>query len=123
MRVAPEKTSRADLRIKKLFEYEITKTEIDTGILDVVILLNRYGLMTTSSCEGGEGHGFKLPTVIIKDDGKVTHDMIAGVLIGAGYIAFTIQHNHYYQDTVQPWEYGQHNFTVEFWRLEEKKKT
>jgi|SRR6185369_2970799 len=37
--------------------------EMDKGIVDVVKLLRENGIETFTSCEGGEGHAFKFPTV------------------------------------------------------------
>ncbi len=116
MKVEPEKTEKEDAREKALFGY--SSGTLDPGIRDVVVFLNRHGIKTQSSCEGGDGHAFKFPTVVIKDDDKITADMIAGVFVGGSYAAFTIQHNKYYQDTAWPWKSGAHNFTIEFWRKE-----
>ena len=118
MRVETKNTTIADNREKEFLEYTMVNKSIDPGIRKVVILLNRHGLKTTGSCEGGDGHAFDLPTVVLKDTGKVTADMIAGVLIGAGFAGFTVAHHRFYQDAPIPWELGAHNFVVEFWRSE-----
>jgi hypothetical protein len=39
------------------------KDEIDVLILPIVELLNKNGFKTFESCQGGEGHCFKEPTV------------------------------------------------------------
>lgn len=36
---------------------------LDNGISAVVIFLNRHGIKTFESCEGGDGHAFAEPTV------------------------------------------------------------
>lgn len=36
---------------------------VDEKIRAVVVLLNRHGFKTFESCQGGEGHCFKYPTV------------------------------------------------------------
>jgi hypothetical protein len=38
-------------------------SDVDDGIRDVVVALNRAGVETFESCEGGSGHGYPDPTV------------------------------------------------------------
>lgn len=38
-------------------------SQLDKGIVDAVIMLNRHGFETWESCEGGEGHCFEFPTI------------------------------------------------------------
>lgn len=40
--------------------------ELDLAIRPLVHRLRQEGFETTASCQGGEGHSFKVPTVIIK---------------------------------------------------------
>jgi hypothetical protein len=40
------------------------RAEIDPGIAPYVDLLRKHGVRTTESCQGGEGHGYDLPTIL-----------------------------------------------------------
>lgn len=41
---------------------------LDPGIADAVVALNRHGVETFESCQGGEGHAYPEPTVRFHGD-------------------------------------------------------
>ncbi len=43
---------------------------LDAGIRDAVLVLQRHGVETFESCEGGDGHPFPEPTVRFHGDGS-----------------------------------------------------
>lgn len=47
-----------------------TERPLDDGIKDAVILLQRNGVETFESCEGGMGHSFHEPTIRFHGDGS-----------------------------------------------------
>ncbi|MEE9178800.1 MAG: hypothetical protein V3U46_10270 [Acidimicrobiia bacterium] len=42
-----------------------TVKALDPGIRQVVVSLNDAGIQTAESCEGGEGHAYEKPTVVL----------------------------------------------------------
>jgi len=112
-----------DFRIKEFLESLSRgdeKIELDAGIKDVVLFLVGCGFKPISSCEGGKGHQFELPRVVIKDNGHANVDRIAGALIGGGYAGFTVQHHQYFQANVERTKHIEHNFAIEFWVYEQR---
>ena len=122
VKVEPEKSGVGDSRVTNFLELVLGTGQdakvLDEGIRDVVLFLVRCGFNTMSSCHGGKGHPFKLPTVIIEDESQVTTDKIAGTLVGGGYQGFTIKYCQYFQNSPVAWKYCKSHFTVEFWRKE-----
>ena len=93
---------------------------LDPGIADVVMLLRSNGFDTFSSCEGGEGHDFSMPTIRINPnlDKYMDEEEIAlsKILASADYGGYYIKLCHAYQNDVRPWDAGhQHFIEIEFW--------
>lgn len=74
-------------------ELEPPWDDIDEGILPLVRLLHENGFVMFSSCEGGEGHHFSDPTVIVWPKGiggAESQQVIVRLLIDEGYKAFSV---------------------------------
>lgn len=50
------------MQYTKQLEQELIN-DLDEGIRDAVVLLNKHGFKTFESCQGGEGHCYPEPTV------------------------------------------------------------
>jgi hypothetical protein len=89
--------------------------QVDPGIAAVVNVLRQAGFDTFSSCEGGEGHSFKHPSVRVQGEPKDfmwLRQGMARCLIKAGYQGFYIKEVYGYQKEL--WK--PHCFLeVEFW--------
>lgn len=48
----------------------INPTDLDNGICDAVVLLNRGGFRTFTSCHGGRGHAFQQETIGLDIEGS-----------------------------------------------------
>lgn len=92
---------------------------LDPGIAEVVNLLRSKGFDTFSSCEGGEGHDFDMPTVRInpRDDRYMDEDeiKISALLSENDYGGYYIKLCHAYQSDVIPWRDNQNFIEIEFW--------
>jgi hypothetical protein len=83
------------------FEKQLRKL-VEPGVLDVVLLLNRAGVFTSSSCDGGRGHQSKRPMVSCQpgsDDMERTRKLLTRVLLKAGYRRFSVQTSYFYEDS------------------------
>ena len=97
---------------------------LDLGISEVVNLLRECGVSTFSSCEGGKGHAFSKPTVLVKPtnpyNSAVTRKdilQISSVLSSAGYSGYYIKQVDAYQSQSYAWQPRQQSFIeVEFWQ-------
>ena len=49
---------------------EYNPNDLDHGIRDAVVLLNRGGFRTFTSCEGGRGHAFQQETIGLELEGS-----------------------------------------------------
>jgi len=58
--------------------------KLDPGIRPAVELLNRFGVETFESCEGGEGHSFPEPTVRFHGDAGEGYRAV-GILLSHGF--------------------------------------
>jgi hypothetical protein len=96
--------------------------DIDPGIRPLVELLNRNGLKTTASCQGGEGHEWRRPAVrVVPSESRpqalhALADELARVLIQHGYTGFSIGCVHHYQSAALPWRPAEMSYVeVDFW--------
>jgi len=89
--------------------------ELDPEIVDVVRLINDGGFPTFFSCQGGEGHGFPLPTVLVRydDDLDETRKALCRYLIDKGVEAFSAKTISMHQRTDKPESYSYIEIT--FW--------
>lgn len=90
--------------------------ELDAGIREVVGLLMENNIDTFSSCEGGEGHAFDMPTVRMnfknaEEDAK----HVAAILIKNGYSGFYVSIHWAYSSTVVVPNETVSFIQVEFW--------
>ncbi len=98
-------------------------SKLDKNIRRLVKFLNKKGIETTSSCEGGDGHGFKFPTVIVNPNWKPgeldlhdTRRATAVALLKFGLEGFTISETYNYQGSQKPWKPTENNLIkVELW--------
>lgn len=92
--------------------------ELDDEIRPRVRLLNRLGFTTVGSCQGGEGHAFDLPAVILRPGPSQTLGELAGRLahrlIRTGHCGFQVEVVYAYQQAPQPWAAGSY-VRVVFW--------
>jgi len=96
----------------KAIDYE----KIDEPMRGLVKLLNDNNFIATSSCQGGEGHAFPLPTIVFEDMYDSTCDCLVTLLLGCDYRSFTISKcGQFQKDNVPIKEY----VTLEFWNLED----
>ena len=94
--------------------------DLDEDIIPTVKILNRVGIKTAASCQGGPGHSSKQPWILIREAQAVTIDgartLVAKALIEAGITGFTINQEYMYQkDYLIRWK---EFLRVEFWKLE-----
>lgn len=90
--------------------------ELDPGIANLVNLLRLYGYDTFSSCQGGEGHAFQNPTVLIRPSGDMTEqcDRLAKLLSEHGHGGYYLKVVNAHQG--DPWPVPNLSFIeVEFW--------
>lgn len=93
---------------------------LDPGITPVVELLRQAGVNTFSSCQGGEGHAFPVPTIRISPldprnmQGEIKR--IAQILSSAGHSGYYLKQVEAYQAEPVPWWPQQKSFIeIEFW--------
>lgn len=80
---------------------EFDPARLEPGVRDVVVFLRSKGIPTDSSCEGGKGHSFPLPTVQcpvpVGQDAGPLRQKIAQVLWDAGcYRTFEVKESYTY---------------------------
>jgi len=68
--------------------------KIDPGIRHAVICLRKNGIDTIGSCESGEGHAFKFPSVLLRHHANI--NKITTTLESNGYTCFSISHTWQY---------------------------
>lgn len=85
---------------------------IDPGIIDVVNMLRANGIDTSSSCEGGDGHQFPMPTVLFDIDAYDDIFHVKDLLIANGYRHFTycVCRRYYNEYTPEEHLYGMIEF-------------
>lgn len=95
---------------------------LDPGIAATVLYLRGGGFDTFTSCQGGEGHAFNMPTIRINPHGDMgeTEKRLAEYLIKGGYSGFYIKQINSYQTEPVPWvvegdNWPQSFIEVEFW--------
>jgi hypothetical protein len=94
---------------------------LDTNIAPVVYLLREQGFNTFTSCDGGEGHAFRYPTVRIAPDGSIlSAESLAArtalFLLEAGYKGFFVKAVYSYGGSVEIGGKIMDSFVeVEFW--------
>lgn len=93
---------------------------LDPGISPVVELLRQAGVNTFSSCQGGTGHTFPVPTIRISpiDPNNMQGEIkqIAQVLSSAGYSGYYLKRVEAYQSEPEPWWPRRQSFIeIEFW--------
>lgn len=97
---------------------------IDAGIRPIVRLLHDQGFAMYASCDGGEGHSFRFPTVIVWSERnmEMTADRLIGVLIDAGVTGFEVSRRTSHQDRKTHWTgdgaNGPPSIILELWSLE-----
>ncbi len=87
-------------------EARIPWGEIDKPIRPLVSILTQKGLTTIGSCQGGEGHAFQHPTVIVHATPETIRqvaDRALSVLVTSGYTGFQIEQVQGYQGSRDPW--------------------
>jgi len=94
--------------------------ELDPGIADTVHLLRTNGFNTFTSCQGGDGHDFRQPTIRIQPadlaDMRSEADKLANVLSAANYSGYYIKECRSFQNEAVPWmEHDWSFIEVEFW--------
>lgn len=99
---------------------EPIRDPLDEGIKEVVELLRANDINTFTSCEGGEGHAFAMPTIRINPNPSKYMDEeeieISKILANADYGGYYLKLCHAYQNDVRPWDAGhQHFIEIEFW--------
>ncbi len=84
-----------------------TDSPLDPGIKEVVLILRSEGVETVESCEGGEGHPYKEPTIIFHGNPY------------EGFRAYTIVKNHGYLIDSLAYEYIESDGWLKgpYWRL------
>ena len=88
--------------------------DLDDGIRELVIALNRDGLTTSASCEGGEGHAFELPTVVFEtSDLETTRREVSEWMTNHGVHGFTVNVKYLHQSSTTPEDYS--HVSVEIW--------
>lgn len=90
--------------------------ELDPAIVPLVKLLRAAGLNPTSSCQGGEGHGFSFPTVIIPGSAALLPDLrtrAVKALLDSGHHGFSVSEHRGYQGSPEPWTNSY--ISVELW--------
>lgn len=96
---------------------------LDPIIGPLVYLLREQGFNTYSSCDGGDGHAYLHPTVlIIPQDWQNMQpeiDRLAEVLVTNGYRTFFLKQSVAYADDRLPWNNARlgplHLIELEFW--------
>lgn len=100
---------------------------LDPGISELVALLRSKGVDTFSSCEGGPGHDFAMPTIRINPRNEYMDEEeieIARILSEADYGGYYIKLCHSYQNDPSPWRENFQNFIeIEFWAYPLKNNT
>lgn len=96
---------------------------LDEGIAETVHLLRNNGFDTFSSCDGGLGHTFSMPTIRIAcetDQLARVRTSLAAVLSDFGYSGYHIKLYYPYQSGPHPWGNENQSFVeVEFWNPKE----
>jgi hypothetical protein len=94
---------------------------LDPGIKDLVFYLREGGFDTITSCQGGRGHSFSMPTIRINPHGDMgeVEKRLAEWLTRGGYSGYYIKQINSYQTEPLPWIVGGELPTsfveVEFW--------
>jgi len=91
--------------------------ELDPKIVPVVRVLWDAGFTPTASCEGGPGHVFGLPTVVLqaKTDPESVGIAALWALFSAGYHGLTLKLCTKHQASLRPW--GDSSVEIEVWQL------
>lgn len=97
---------------------------LDLGVVELVRDLRSMGYDTFSSCEGGEGHAFKYPTVLIQMSGQPSAMMngVSKLLLSRGYIGFKVKLVMTYHDNEKPFAYIEVEFTVDKAKMKRRKR-
>lgn len=93
---------------------------LDEGIKKEVLLLQKNGFATFMSCQGGQGHAFKLPIIqMFCDEGKTaeeTRERLAATLSEVGYTGFTTSVHYAHADSKNGRFETDSYVGVEFWK-------
>jgi hypothetical protein len=108
--------SRRQAKDNKLPPADVPYAALDPEIVPLVRRLNEGGFPTICSCQGGDGHAFKHPTIQVRRLGDLdaTRKALCALLLKIGTEGFSVKTVSMHQKSAAPEPYSY--VEVELWR-------